>query len=51
MSGYKEDSDLLGEGLYNLYCLGCTSSRSSQTSMLLHDWVSLDVILRNDITS
>lgn len=46
MFGFKEDSSipvgaaLKGDGLYNLYCLGCTSSYSSEASMLLHDWVS-----------
>jgi len=46
MFGFKEDSSIpvgaayKGDGLYNLYCLGCTSNYSSEASMLLHDWVS-----------
>jgi len=46
MFGFKEDSSIpvgaayRGDGLYNLYCLGCTSSFSSEASMLLRDWVS-----------
>ena len=46
MFGFKEDSSIQvgaaykGDGLYNLYCLGCTSNYSSEASMLLHDWVS-----------
>lgn len=46
MFGVKEDSNYpvglacKGDGLYNLYCLGCTSGYSSEASMLLHDWVS-----------
>lgn len=46
MFGLKDDSittvgvSCKGEGLYNLYCLGCASNLSSEASMLLHDWVS-----------
>ena len=46
MFGFKEDSSIpvgaayKGDGLYNLYCLGCSSNYSSEASMLLHDWVS-----------
>ena len=51
MFGYKDDNSVpvgvscKGEGLYNLYCLGCTSSRSLEASMLLHDWVSLMLLM------
>lgn len=46
MFGLKDDSittvgvSCKGQGLYNLYCLGCASNLSSEASMLLHDWVS-----------
>lgn len=46
MFGFKEESSIpvgaayKGDGLYNLYCLGCSSNYSSEASMLLHDWVS-----------
>jgi len=52
MFGFKEDSSIpvgaayKGDGLYNLYCLGCTSNYSSEASMLLHDWVSQSLYFR-----
>lgn len=45
MYGYKETSffpvavPVKGEDLYGYYCLSCSSSESSESTMLLFDWV------------
>ena len=45
MYGYKETSlfpvavPVKGEDLYGYYCLSCSSSKSSESTMLLFDWV------------